>query len=297
MYDVIIVGGSYAGLSAAMSLGRSLRKVLVIDSGKPCNAQTPHSHNFLTQDGRTPAEISSIAKSQVLLYETVEFQNDLATKGTKTPDGFEIGLESGRTVRGKKLILATGIIDRLPDIPGFAACWGISAIHCPYCHGYEYHGRKTAVLGNGETAMHYALLVSNLTKELTILSNGKPDFSPEQMEKLNRHHIEVVDLEVDEILHRGGYLHGVVFRDGSKATFDALYLRPPFMQHTDLAGQLGCELDEPGYIRVDAMQKTTVEGMFACGDNSSMMRSVAMAVATGNMAGAAINRELAAERF
>ena len=129
MYEVLIIGGSYGGLSAAMSLGRSLRKVLVIDSGNPCNASTPHSHNFVTHDGKTPAEIASIARSQVLFYKTVEFRNDAAVQGRKTTDGFEFILAPGKIVHRNKLIFATGIKDQLPDIPGFAACWGISVIH------------------------------------------------------------------------------------------------------------------------------------------------------------------------
>jgi thioredoxin reductase len=141
-YDVTIVGGSYAGLSAAMALGRSLRNVLVVDSGKPCNASTPHSHNFLTQDGKTPLEITNIAKSQVAKYNSVEFVSDLAVKATKIDGRFEIVLQAGKRVLSKKLIFATGIKDELLDIPGFADCWGISVVHCPYCHGYEYEGEE-----------------------------------------------------------------------------------------------------------------------------------------------------------
>jgi thioredoxin reductase len=296
-YGVIIVGGSYAGLSAAMSLGRSLRNVLVIDSGKPCNAPTPHSHNFLTQDGKKPSEISSIAREQLALYKTVDLQNDVAVNGTKTHSGFEITFQSGRRVSGAKLVFATGIKDQLSDIPGFLECWGTSVVHCPYCHGYEYRERKTAVLGNGEVAMHYALLVGNLTKDLTILTNGKKDFSNDQLEKLNKHNIAVDESEVMEIEHDRGHVKSVVFKSGSKKSYDAVYFRPPFKQHCDIPESLGCELTDQGYLKVDQFQKTTIEGVFAVGDNSSTMRSVANAVAAGNFAGALINKELAMERF
>src|SRR5690606_37550650 len=159
-YDVIIVGGSYAGLSAAMALGRSLRKVLVIDSGFPCNRQTPHSHNFITQDGETPFAISQKAREQVMRYPTVRFLDDLALGAAKTATGFTVSTKSGDTFLSRKLITATGIADQLPEIKGFAACWGISVIHCPYCHGYEFRNQRTGILANGDRAFHLASLVS-----------------------------------------------------------------------------------------------------------------------------------------
>ena len=296
-YDVIIIGGSYAGLSAAMSLGRSLRNVLVIDSGKPCNAPTPHSHNFLTQDGKRPSEISSIAREQLALYKTVHLHSDIAVEGKKREDGFDIIMDSGKRASAKKLVFATGINDQLLGIPGFRECWGTTVVHCPYCHGYEFRGKRTAILSNGENAMHYALLVGNLTEDLTILTNGKSEFSDEQLSKLRQHQISIEETNVKEIEHNGGHVRNVVFNDGSKRSFDAVYFRPPFRQHCDIPEALGCELNEQGYLKVDQTQKTTVEGVFACGDNSSMMRSVANAVAAGNFAGAVINRELATERF
>jgi thioredoxin reductase len=296
-YEVIIIGGSYAGLSAAMSLGRSLRRVLVIDSGKPCNASTPHSHNFLTQDGKTPAEIADIAKRQLELYQTVHLIKDLATTGIKTPQGFEITLQSGKKFSGKKLIFATGIKDELLSIPGFSACWGISVVHCPYCHGFEYRERKTAILAHGDAAMHYALLVGNLTKDLTIFTNGGPDFSDEQLTKLRHHKINIIHTEVVEIEHEAGHLTHLKLKDGQRLPFDALYFKPPFKQHSAIPESLGCELNEQGHLKIDQTQKTTVDGVYACGDNSLMMRSVANAVATGNFTGAVVNKELATRQF
>src|SRR5687767_8830866 len=154
-FDVIIIGGSYAGLSAAMALGRALRNVLIIDSGKPCNRQTPHSHNFITQDGNSPKQIASVAKEQVAKYNTVEFLDGLATTATKTEKGFEVSTQSGQQFFTKKIILATGLKDNMPAIPGFAECWGITVIHCPYCHGYEVRNVKTGVLGNGDFGVEY----------------------------------------------------------------------------------------------------------------------------------------------
>jgi len=141
-YEVIIIGGSYSGLSAAMALGRSLRKTLVIDNGKPCNEQTPHSHNFLTQDGKSPKEIAENARKQVSEYETIHFHQGKAVDAKKSETVFEVTTEKGEKFRSKKLIIATGITDQIPNIKGFKESWGISLIHCPYCHGYEYKGKK-----------------------------------------------------------------------------------------------------------------------------------------------------------
>lgn len=297
IYDVIIIGGSYAGLSAAMTLGRSLKNTLVIDSGKPCNAQTPHSHNFLTQDGNTPKGISTLAKNQVEKYETVRFQKDIAIDGKKTPYGFEIKTESEKTFEGKKLIFATGVRDIMPDIKGFSECWGISVIHCPYCHGYEHRNQKTAIFANGDTAIHMVPLIHNLTKDLTILTSGKAQFTDEQRAKFEQHNIPIVESKLAEIDHQNGHLKNVVFQDHTKMGFDTVYARPPFEQHSNIPTILGCKLDEQGYLIVDDFQKTTIEGVFACGDNTTAFRSVANAVYKGNVAGAKVNMELTHEVF
>lgn len=296
-YDAVIIGGSYAGLSAAMSLGRSLRKVLVVDSGTPCNAPTPHSHNFITHDGKTPAEISKIARQQLESYPTVILKNDLAVAGRRIENGFQISLVSGEEAHARKLIFATGIKDILPDISGISDCWGKTVIHCPYCHGYEFRHSKTAILGDSETAMHYALLVSNLTKDLTILTNGPANFSADQKAKLEKHNINVITTIVSNFEHVAGQLKSVNFSDGTKLHVDAVYFRPPFVQQSEIPKLLGCEFTETGHLKIDSMQKTTVSGVYACGDNCSPMRAVANAVAAGNFAGASVNKELAGEDF
>ncbi|GAA4432310.1 FAD-dependent oxidoreductase [Ravibacter arvi] len=296
-FEAVIVGGSYAGLSAAMALGRALRKVLIIDSALPCNRQTPHSHNFITHDGEKPGAIAEKARAQVLKYDTVTFRRDEVVGGTKSMGGFELTTRSGATFNAEKLIFATGIKDTMPAIKGFAACWGISVIHCPYCHGYEYRGQNTGIMANGEKALHLASLVNNLTGKITILTSGQPDFSSGQLEKLDSRGIQVVSTPVSEIEHDGGHVRSVVFEDGRKMELDAVYAAIPFTQHSDLPFLLGCELTEHGRIKVDAGQKTTVNGIFACGDNSSPMRSVASAVSTGNIAGAMLNHGLTMERF
>jgi thioredoxin reductase len=296
-FDVIIIGGSYAGLSAAMSLGRALRNVLVIDSGKPCNRQTPHSHNFLTRDGQAPAQLSTLAKEQVAAYKTVTFYEGLAISGTKTNTGFEIHTQAGDRFTAKKLVFASGIRDIMPAIKGFAECWGITAIHCPYCHGYEVKHERTGILANGDGAFEYAKLISNWTKDLTVFTNGPSTLSPEQVEKIRSHQINIVETEIDSFEHDKGYLQRIRFKDGSDFPLKAIYSRPQYEQHSDIPAALGGELTEQGLLKIDAMQRTTIAGVYACGDNTTAMRSVANAVAMGSTAGVALNKEMIEETF
>lgn len=294
-YEVIIIGGSYAGLSAALTLGRSLRKVLVIDAGKPCNRFTPHSQNFLTHDGRKPSEISAIAKEQVQQYKTVDFLDSMALSAEKTPEGFTVETDQG-SFTSKRLVLAAGIKDILPDIPGLAECWGKSVIHCPYCHGYEFHGQPTGILANGEKAFHYAQLISNLTKDLTIFSNGTLDLPAEQLEAINRNNINIIETEVQSVIHKNGQITEVLLADGSTHTISALYHGPEFEQNTNIAENLGCELTEYGLIKVDSKQMTTVPGVYSCGDSSNM-RAVSIAVSSGTVVGSVLNFDLIQESF
>ncbi|RZJ35463.1 MAG: NAD(P)/FAD-dependent oxidoreductase [Chryseobacterium sp.] len=296
LFDVIIIGGSYSGLSAAMALGRSLRKTLVIDNGKPCNIQTPHSHNFLTQDGSSPSEISLLAKKQVEEYETIEFYNGKAISAQKVNNGFEITTENGEKFSSKKLIVAAGITDEIPDIKGFKESWGISLIHCPYCHGYEYKGKKTGIIANGDRAVHLSSLVKNLT-EVTILTRGKASFTDEQLEKLHRNNIEIIETEITELKNENGQVKSLIFSDGKEIDYGVVYGAFPFHQHSEIPESLGCEFTEFGHIKTDQFQKTNVPGLFVCGDNSSMMRSVSNAVMTGNVAGAMVNMELVTDCF
>jgi len=296
-FDVIIIGGSSAGLSAGMALGRAARKVLIIDSGKPCNLPTPHSHNFFTRDGQTPQEILSIAREQTLKYPTVTLFNNEAIMGKTIADGFEISTASGDTFSTKKLILAYGIKDQIPDIPGFAQCWGVSVIHCPYCHGYEYLQQPTGIFANGEIGFELAKLISNWTDHLTVFTNGKSTISPEQENIIRGNNINIVEDEIQAFNHDNGYLTGIRLQNGTEVKLNALYARIPFTQHSDIAQQLGCELSKPGYIQVDGKQKTTVAGVYACGDNSSGIRSIANAVNSGTLAGVMANLELTEEVF
>lgn len=293
-HDVIIIGGSYAGLSAAMSLGRSLRKVLIIDGNNPCNRQTPHSHNFITQDGETPAAIAAKAKEQVLQYETVQFYEGLATE-MNSENGFRVITNKADQFSAERIILATGITDQMPQIPGFAECWGISVIHCPYCHGYEQVGKPTGILANGDRAYHYAQMLNHLTDSLHIFTNGPANFTQDQLSKLRQYGIGITEEPVKSIAHENGQLSAIAFTNGASHTLEAIYSSPAFEQAA-IVQQLGCTLNEHGLIQIDEQLETSVPGVYACGDNSHM-RSVAIATASGSKVGALVNFSIINERF
>lgn len=290
-FEVIIIGGSNAGMSAAMTLGRSLREVLVIDNGRPCNRQTPHSHNFLTRDGATPAFLSAVAKEQVLAYTTAVWLNETVSGLELVEDGVLVNTSDGLQFRAKKLLLATGVVDEMLPIPGFAECWGISVLHCPYCHGYEVRDEVLAVLSNGEMAMEFTQLIRQWSKKIQLLTNGDPMLTKQQLAQLEKACIPVKSSPVKEIFHNNGLLYQVQLDDGSLIPLKALFARVPFSQ-SPLVQQLGLSLNDHGYITVNTFQQTALTNVFAAGDCTTPMRSVSTAVAQGTMAGAAINKFL-----
>lgn len=297
VYDVIIVGGSYAGLSAALSLGRSLRKVLVIDSGNPCNSRSPHSHNFLTNDGSKPGVISQRARAQISCYPSVQFISGIVTNAEKEDVLFSVTTSDEKRFRSRKILFATGITDTIPNIPGFNDCWGKSILHCPYCHGYEAKNKVTGVLGNGDMGFELAKVISNWTDKLTLYTNGTSTLSPDEVEKLNRHNILVVQNEIVEILEDNGQVKQLVFKDTIPEKTEVLFTQLPFVQQCAIPENMGCELTEKGFIHIDKCLETTIPGVYAAGDCLSLFRSVAHAVASGNKAGATINKQLIEEDF
>lgn len=295
--EILIVGGSYAGLSAAMALGRSLRRVAIVDSGKPCNRQTPHSHNFLTRDGETPATIAAIGKEQVLQYPTLSWFEDTVVRIIQKDKGFEAETATGLVFQPRKILFATGVADQMPALSGVAESWGISVLHCPYCHGYEVHHKRLGVWGNGDMGYHQAMLIRNWSPDLQLFTDGEPAFSTEQYEKLKKHDIRIIPGKLDALEHKNGYLSAVVLQEGERYALDALFTRLPFRQHCTLPETLGCTVDEQGYIVTDELKRTSVAGLYAAGDCTTMMRSVANAVAAGAMAGSMINKDLIEEDF
>lgn len=296
-FDAIIIGGSFAGLSAAMALGRSLRRVLIVDNNRPCNQYTPRSHNFITHDGADPRKIAENALAQVLQYRSVRYSRDTVVNVKKNHDGFQISTQSQTTYEAKKLLFATGLKDLLPNIIGFESCWGKSVIHCPYCHGFEFKEKKTAILAQGDASIHLAGLVRNLTDDLTLINPGKVPFSYEQRQILDRNNIQIREEQVTEIIHRNGRMNAIRYGGGQTEPFEIAYAEVAFEQHSPIPLSLGCTLTESGHLQVDQSQQTNIPGIFAAGDCAGRFRSIANAVSSGNIAGAMLNLQLVQEMF
>ncbi|TDB62348.1 NAD(P)/FAD-dependent oxidoreductase [Arundinibacter roseus] len=297
IWDVIIIGGSYAGLSAAMALGRSLRQVVVIDSGLPCNRYTPASHNFLLHDGTSPSLLAQQAQEQVRAYPTVELHSGLVVDGRKVGSEFEIITELEEQFLGKKILFATGVVDIFPPLEGFAACWGKSILHCPYCHGYEVRHQVLGVMANGEMGFEFSRLLSNWSPNLTLLTNGPSTLTSEQTQLLKNHGIKIVEEEILLLQHSQGYINEVHFKNQATLPLKALFARCDFRQHSDLPERIGCELTPQGHVLVNDFQMTTVAGVYAVGDATTPLRAVSAAVAAGTKAGAFLNKELIDESF
>ncbi len=294
-YDVVIVGGSVAGLSAALVLGRSLRRVLVIDSGKPCNRQTHHSHSFITRDGETPAQLTKLAREQALAYPTVHYLNGRVTTLSKNADGFDLFTDSQTRIKARKILLATGLEDIMPPIEGFAESWGISVLHCPYCHGYEVRNQPSGVLISGEHTADYVGLIHHWSQNLTLFTNGSVILTDDQRDTINWLNVPIIETPIAQIKHEHGLISAVMLQDGSKVGLTALFAPVPFRQPSDLAQQLDCTFTPTGLIQVTIVGQTNIPGLFAAGDNSSPLRQLAVASANGVAAGAGINRELVTE--
>ncbi|WP_306352793.1 NAD(P)/FAD-dependent oxidoreductase [Flavobacterium sp. '19STA2R22 D10 B1'] len=295
--DAIIIGGSYAGLSAAMALGRALRNVLIIDNQDPCNKQTPHSHNFITNDGKAPAAIAEVARAELKNYSTVKFKIDTVLEVHKFENHFKVKTAFEEVYTAKKIIFATGVKDIMPPIDGFAESWGISILHCPYCHGYEVRNEETGVLAQGDIAFEFTKMISNWTTKLTLFTNGKKGISDEQFAILDKNGILVNTKEIKAIKQNNGHIERVEFVDQTSKNIKALYTKAEYKQKCIIPEILGCAITEQGLIQVDDFKRTSVPGVYAIGDCTTLLRSVPGAVASGNLAGAMLNKELIEERF
>lgn len=291
-YEVIIVGGSYAGLAAAMTLGRALRKVLVIDAGQPCNQYAPTAHNFPGFDGETPQFIRDKILDQVRNYTTVEFFEGKVTSISGTDMNFEVVVDKSTSFKTNKILLATGVTDILPEINGFKECWGKSAIHCPYCHGYEVAQSKVAVFAHGQAALQMSKLIRQWSTEIHILTNGHEDFNKDELQELHELGTRVITKELQQIVSNDGMVSKIIFSDDTEEAIDAIYVRVGIKQSNSLAKDLGCDFDDHGFVIVDNHNKTKIDGVYAAGDIMSGMRSLAIATAAGTKVGIFMNKEL-----
>lgn len=293
-HDAIIIGGSFAGLSAALTLARARRTVCVIDTGSPRNRFAHHAHGVFAQDGSAPGAMLATARSQVAAYPTTTFTEAEAVGAARDADGFPVKLASGEVLEGHRLVLAFGISDELPAIPGLAERWGTSVLHCPYCHGYEFSGQRLGVLFLSPMSVHQAMLIAEWGPT-TLYLNGAAAPDDASLAELRRRPIAIEPAPVRALLGDGDLLTAIEFDDGRTAGVDALYLGPPTRLNSEIAQQLGCELDEGpfgSFIRTDGAQMTTVPGVFAAGDITRPAHNATWACAAGVTAGAGVHRSL-----
>ncbi len=292
-YDAIVVGGSFAGLSAAMQLARGRRQVCVIDGGEPRNRFAEHSHGFFGQDGAPPLAMISQGREKVLAYPNVRFIAGLARNARGANGAFTIELEDGARVGGKKLVLAYGIVDRLPAIPGLQERWGKTVLHCPYCHGYEFDGRPLGVLSVGPASFHQAQLIPEWGPT-TFFLNGQAEPDAEMAAKLRARGVTIERARVVEVDGEAT----VRLADGRATELAGLYVGSRLELASDLHEQLGCAMEDTPLgeiIRAGERRETSVPGVFAAGDIARQFSNATLASADGVLAGAGVHFSLVFE--
>jgi thioredoxin reductase len=291
MYDVVIVGGSYAGMAAALQLVRGRRKVAVLDSGQRRNRFANISHGLLGQDGQAPSEIASNAKVQLLKYPNLTWNDGIAVLAEKTGEYFSVRTTQEEVLTAKRLVLATGVSDELPEIPGLAERWGQSVFHCPYCHGYELDNGPIGVLAVSEASMHQALLIPDWGWT-TLFTNGVFEPDDSQLKQLQA---RAVTIEREMVTEITGEHASVKLRDGRVIELAGLFIASRIKVSSPLAEQLGCEFTEGPlglYVKTDGTKETSMAGVFACGDAARAAGSITFAIADGALAGMAAHRSL-----
>lgn len=293
-HDALVIGGSFAGLTAATYIARARRSVCVVDTGAPRNRSAEHSHGLFGQDGRAPSDMIADARTQLGAYPTVTFVDGHAVHATKTEDGFAVTLKSGDVLTAKRLVLAFGISDRLPDVPGIAERWGRSVLHCPYCHGYEFGGRRLGVLYLSPMSVHQAQLIPEWGPT-TFFSNGDRSIDEAALDELRSRGVTVETAPVEALRGDGSNLSEIALTGGRTVPLDALFIGARTFLNSPIAEQLGCEMEDGPlgpFLRTDPMKMTTVPGVYAAGDITRAMHNITWACADGVMAGTAVHRSL-----
>ena len=300
-YDVLIIGAGSAGLSAALTLGRCLRRVLVADGGPPRNEASPGVHGFLTRDGIRPAELLRLGHAQLRPYETVEVQCLQIDEVVREGKGFRAtghgtANDAPITVTARRVLLATGVSDILPPLPGFRELWGRGVLHCPYCHGWEVRGQPLAVYGQGRAVTGLALLMSRWSSDLVVVTDGPGHLTPNARRRLRRQKISVREEPVVRLIGSPTHeLRSIEFADGSLLERAALFLHAPQHQRSPLAARLAARFTSTGAVWVDKSGQTSIDGIYAAGDTTPGTQQALLAAAAGNQAAISLNENLTRE--
>jgi thioredoxin reductase len=301
-WECIVVGGGAAGLSGALVLGRARRRTLVIDSGEQSNLPSAGIGGLLGHDGRSPAELYAIGRKELSAYPSIEFRDGYVVRGQALGgDRFELSLDDGEQVCGRRVLLATGMQYCPPDLPGLAALWGGSVFQCPFCHGWEMRDKRLASLAAGKDAVHAALMLRGWSNDVVLLTDGPSQLSARERQLLERADIAVEQRRIVELINVEGQLSAIAFADGSRLARDGLLVEAPLRQRSNLAEQLGAACT-PGPlaaagIGVDALHRTNVASVFAAGDVCTEQPYVAGSMAAGSQAAMIIVQSLLADEF
>jgi thioredoxin reductase len=293
VYDVVIVGGGPAGLSAALALGRGRKRVLLCDAGPRRNAAAVRVHNFVTRDGTFPSEFRRIAREQLTSYPNVQVVDTRVEEIDGARGGFRVRLATV-TVTARRVLLCTGMIDELPEIEGFRALWGTSIFACPYCHGWEVQDRRFGCLATTPDMLTFAMFLRGWTSDVVVLTNDALEVPEELRTQLALADVRIERRRIARLVAHGNQLQRVEFDDGDALERDVLFAHPAQRQ-IELVHTLGLALDEKGFVRVDDARETSVAGIYAAGDLTSPAQSAVLAAAAGMFAAAALNRALTVE--
>ena len=299
IFDVAVIGGGAAGLSAALVLARARRAVIVIDAGSPRNAPAAGVHGFLTRDGMPPAELIAVGRQEVERYGGRVVQAE-ARAACRTADGFEVALDDDRLVVARRLVVTTGLVDELPDVPGLRERWGRDVLHCPYCHGWEVRDQPVGILGTGPMAVHQALMFRQWTPDIVLFMHTAPAMTDEQAEQVAARGIRVVPGSVASLEVTDDQLTAVRLADGTRVARPALAIAPRFMARSEVLTSLGLRtsrhpLGIGEYVAADATGLTDVPGVWVAGNVTDLMAQVVTAAAGGAAAAAAVNADLIAD--
>ncbi|HEV2810559.1 MAG TPA: NAD(P)/FAD-dependent oxidoreductase [Acidimicrobiales bacterium] len=290
-YDVVVIGGGAAGLSAALVLGRARRRVAVIDAGSPRNAPAAHMHGFLSRDGMAPTALLAAGRAEVAAYD-VELVSDQVVG---IDAGFSIRLASGRLLRARRVLVATGVGDELPDIAGVRQRWGRDLLHCPYCHGWEVRDQPLGVLGTIAGSVQHALLVRQWSKDMVFFAHTY-ELTDDEQAQLDARGIRIERGTVTRLIIEHDELCGVELADGREVARSAVFVRPDNVSHSDgLLAALGCTLNESGFASVEASGRTSVSGGWAAGNVVDPRAQVITAAGAGSAAAIALNADLVQE--
>ncbi|SIT88421.1 NAD(P)/FAD-dependent oxidoreductase [Pontibacter indicus] len=294
IYDVIIIGGGPAGLNAAMILGRSRRKVLLFDSGKPRNRWSKSMNGFLSSDGVNPADFIRKGREELKKY-NIQIVDHPVSDATYSKGTYVVEASEGHVYHSRKLILATGLKDTLPEVEGIEELYGLSVHHCPYCDGWESRDKAIAVYGKDRSGIGQALAMKNWSSDVTLYTDGTRKLNNKDMELLNLNEVKVCTDAIARVEGEEGMLQRIVLRNGETRPQEALFFSGETKQQSELGRQLGCEFTSKGVIRTRRLQQANIPGLYVAGDAARDMQLVIVAAAEGAKAGVAVNMELQQE--